>query len=116
MFKILLSFVLLLFIVVPSYAGWQQYPVNQPFLYKFASLPAVTNTVKTGPGILHAITVTGGTTSPIDIYDGTPKASALIYSFTTTNTLQTYPMDIGFSSGCTVVTNGAALRYTVSYL
>lgn len=112
--KLLLSFIFLI-LAVPVYAGFQEVPVNQPFLYKFVSGSTAT-TVKTGSGILHTLTVTGGTTSTIDIYDGTPIAATLMYSFTTTNALQTYTFDVAFNSGCTVITSSGLLKYTASYL
>lgn len=109
--KILLAILFLAF-SLPAFA-WQEIVQNDPYLYKFASTGTVT-TVKSSQGILHVLTVTGGTTSPIDIYDGPVQASALVYSFTTTNALASYMLDINFASGCTVVTNGA-LKFTVSY-
>lgn len=107
-------FILALLIVLfasPAFA-WQNV-VDTDYQYKFASTTAV-NTVKVGPGFLHNLTVTGGTTSVIDIYDGVYLSSALMYSFTTTNTITNYNLDVRFSSGCVVYTNGA-LKYTVSY-
>lgn len=99
---------------IPAYAGFQQPNQDQPYYYFFAS-GATVNRVKSGYGVLHSITVEGGTTSPIDIYDSISGTGTLIASFTTTNTLQTYPLDVQFTSGCTVVTNNNSLKYTVSY-
>lgn len=109
--KILLTF-LFLIVSVPAFA-WQNITQDDPYQYSFASGTAV-KTVKTGGGILHSITIGGGTASAFDIYDGPILTSALIYSFTSTNTLGTILLDVGFSSGCTVVTNGA-IKYTVAY-
>lgn len=110
--KLILSF-LIFIISLPAYAAWQEPVQQEPYLYKFASGVAVL-TAKSSSGFLHAITVTGGTTSPIDIYDSTVNSGTIIASFATTNTAQTYLFDVSFSSGCTVVTNNA-LKYTVSY-
>lgn len=110
--------IMLAFIAIPAFAGYQEQPISQPYLYSFSSGTTV-KVVKSLPGILHTLTVTGGTTSVIDIYDGTLSSStslAQIASFTTTNALQTYTFDVGFSSGCTVQTTNTALKYTVSYL
>lgn len=111
--KTILSIIILLLFCVPAHAGFQE-QVTTPYLYKFSSTTAV-NVIKTGAGILHTLTVEGGTTSAINIYDGAAISTAQIAGYTTTNALQTYVFDVGFSSGCTVATNGA-LQYTVSYL
>lgn len=107
---------LLIFIIgcIPAYADFQDVVQSQPLLYKFTSVGTVT-TVKTTAGFLHTLVVEGGTTSPINIYDGQGATAAQIAGFTTTNAIQTYTFDIGFSSGCVVQTNGA-LQFTVSYL
>ncbi len=112
MYKLLLAF-LFLFSASPVFA-WQNIVQNDPYLYKFASTPTAVNTVKSTAGILHTLTVTGGTTSPINIYDGQVLTANLIASFSTTNAIATYTLDVGFTSGCTVVTDGA-LKYTISY-
>lgn len=112
-----LLFLILLLVSMPmAYADYQSNPVNQSYLYKFSSWPtASSTTVKTSAGILHTLTVTGGTAATIDIYDGIGSAQAQIASYTATNALQTYILDVGFSSGCTVSTGGP-LKFTVSYL
>lgn len=109
------SILLLVFLLVfskPAFA-WQEFASSDPYKFSFVSTTAV-KTVKSGPGFLHALTVTGGTTSTIDIYDGPNTLANMMYSFTTTNTLATYILDTSFTSGCTIRTNGA-LKYTVSY-
>ncbi len=117
--KMILLVSLLMVLAVPAHAGFQD-SVNssQPYLYKFSSGTTIT-TIKSAPGVLHTLTVTGGTAATIDIYDGNPtvvSSAVLIYSFTSTNALTSYLFDIGFSSGCTIETNGSALKYTASYL
>lgn len=111
--KIILLFVSLL-IGAPAWAGFQDYPIPQSYLYKFSSTSTVT-TVKLSSGILHTFTVTGGTSSTINIYDGASIPSAQIAGWSSTNAPQTYLLDVGFSSGC-VITTSSALQYTVSYL
>lgn len=110
--KKMLIFLMFLVSCQPAFA-WQNITQEAPYQYKFTSSGTVT-TVKSSAGLLHTLVVTGGTTSPVDIYDGALITSQIMYSFTTTNTLQTYIFDVNFSSGCTVVTNGN-LKFTVSY-
>lgn len=111
--KNLLITLLILVYCSPAFA-WQNLTQSEPYKYGFASSVTV-NTIKTGSGILHTLTVQGGTTSTIDIYDSRSAGGNVISSFTTTNALATYYFDVGFASGCTVVTPSGALKYTVSY-
>lgn len=74
-----------------------------------------TTLVATNACTLHTITVTGGTTGTIKVYDaitatGTPKID-----FDTTNTIATYTFDIAFATGMTIVTS-ASTKLTVSWL
>lgn len=74
-----------------------------------------TTLVATGTCTLHTLTVTGGTTGTIKVYDaltatGTPKID-----FDTTNALATYTFDISLATGMTIVTS-AATKITVSWL
>lgn len=110
--KILLALILTI-ICTPVFA-WQEIVQSDPYLYSFASSPTTTKTVKSSSGYLHTLTVTGGTASNIQIYDGAAVTANLLASFTSTNTIATYIFDVFFTSGCTVVTGGA-LQYTVSY-
>lgn len=115
--KLILAMFVMMFCST-AHAGYQDIVQNQPYVYKFVSGTTV-NVVKTLPGILHTITVTGGASSTFEIYDGNPATSTAslpqIASYTATNTAETYTFDIGFSSGCTILNSGAA-KYTVSYL
>lgn len=113
--SLLLSIMIFLF-TIPAFADFQQnVQGGSAYTYKFSSSTTV-NVIKTGTGILHTLTVEGGSASPINVYDyGSANASALIASYASTNAVQTYTLDVTFSSGCTVTTNGA-LQYTVSYL
>lgn len=76
-------------------------------------LTATTTVVKTGSGLLHTITVEGGTTGTITVYDNTAASGTKIADFTTTNSLATYVFDVAFATGCTVVTS-AATQLTLS--
>ena len=71
---------------------------------------ATTTVCKTGAGLLHTITVTGGTAGTIVVYDNT-AASGTIPSFSSTNALATYTFNVSFSIGLTVVTSAATLCY-----
>lgn len=74
---------------------------------------ATTTVVKTGAGLLHTITVEGGTTGTIIVYDNTAASGTIIASFSTTNAMATYTFDVSFATGCTVVTS-AATQLTIS--
>lgn len=101
----------LLLLATPALA-WNE-PQSPEYQYKFVSGTLV-STIKSGSGFIHALTVTGGPTTAIDIYDGSNFTQSLMYSFTTTNALNTYILDVNFASGCVVYT-GSLLKYTVSY-
>lgn len=75
---------------------------------------ATTTVVKTGAGILHAITVEGGTAGTIIVYDNTAATGTILASFSSTNALQTYVFDVTFATGLTVITS-AATQLSVSY-
>jgi len=75
---------------------------------------ATTTVIKTGAGVLHSITVNGGTAGTIIVYDNTAGSGTIIASFDSTNALATYLFDIAFATGLTIVT-GAATKLTVSY-
>lgn len=87
--------------------------VEQRMSYFYIST-ATTNVVKATAGFLHTITVTGGTTGTIIVYDNASTSGTIIASFTTTNALQTYTFDVAFGNGCTIITS-AATQLTVSY-
>lgn len=99
---------------IPAYANWQEITQSQPYLYK-AINSAATTIVKSGAGILHTLVVTGGTAGTINVYDSTGGATSNIANYSSTNTPNTYVFDVGFTSGCTVVTGGAT-SVTISYL
>lgn len=84
------------------------------YQYNYIST-ASTTTVKSGPGILHNLMVSGGTAGTIIVYNNTAASGPIISSFDSTNAIANYSFNVVFSSGCTVVT-GAATKVTVSYL
>lgn len=75
----------------------------------------VTTLVATGTCTLHTITVTGGTTGTIKVYDALTATGTAKIDFDTTNALATYTFDIAFATGMTIVTS-AATKLTVSWL
>jgi len=75
---------------------------------------ATTTVIKTGAGVLHSITVNGGTGGTIIVYDNTAGSGTIIASFDSTNALASYIFDVAFATGLTIVT-GAATKLTVSY-
>lgn len=68
---------------------------------------ATTTVVKSGSGLLHCITVMGGTAGTIIVYDNTAASGTILASFDSTNALATYLFDVIFSIGCTVITSAA---------
>lgn len=75
---------------------------------------ATTTVVKTGKGILHTITVEGGTAGTITVYDNTAASGTKLADFSSTNAIATYTFDVAFATGLTIVTS-AATSLTVSY-
>lgn len=75
---------------------------------------ATTTVIKTGAGILHTITVEGGTAGTIIVYDNTAASGTIIASFASTNAIQTYIFDVAFVTGLTIIT-AAATQLSVSY-
>jgi len=76
---------------------------------------ASTTVVKSGAGILKGLVVTGGSAGTIVVYNNIIGSGPVISNFDSTNAIANYPLNIVFSSGCTVVTS-AATKITVSYI
>lgn len=74
---------------------------------------ATTTVVKTGTGVLHTLVVQGGTAGTIIGYDNTVASGSIVFSFDSTNALNTYTFDEEFVNGLTVVTS-AATKLTVN--
>jgi hypothetical protein len=88
------------------------YPFGHSYTYIST---ATTTTVKSGSGVLAGITIEGGTTGTIIIYDNTAGSGTIIASFDTTNALNNYFLEpIAFSTGLTIVTS-AATKLTVAW-
>jgi len=74
---------------------------------------ATTTVCKTGTGLLHTLTVTGGTAGTIIGYDNTAASGTILFSFDSTNAQATYTFDVSFAIGLTIITS-AATKMTVS--
>ena len=108
--KLLLSLAILMFTVSAAFAG----PSVKDAYVNAYIITATTTTVKTGAGILHTITVEGGTAGTITVYDNTAASGTKLADFSSTNAIQTYIFDVTFSTGLTIVTS-AATSVSVSY-
>ena len=75
---------------------------------------ATTTTVKSGAGHLHSVVVNGGAAGTIIGYDNTAASGTILFSFDSTNALNTYMFDVQFNIGLTIVTS-AATKVSVSY-
>lgn len=76
---------------------------------------ATTTTVKSGPGRLHAITITETAAGAITVYDNTAGSGTIIAAFKASVVEGTYTLNVKFTTGLTIVTAGAS-KLTVSYL
>ncbi len=76
---------------------------------------ATTTTVKSGAGVLHAITVTETAAGTITVYDNTAGSGTIKAALKASIAEGTYVFDITFATGLTIVTAGAS-KITVSYL
>ena len=84
------------------------------------NIPAGTATtlVKTGPGMLHSVTINtkGASSNTLKIYDGVDANGTLLATIDTTVTWGPLPYDIGFQIGLTLVSaTGTGADITVSY-
>jgi len=110
--KLFLSLSIILMTVSSAFA-WPGPSVQDAYNSNYI-VTATTTVVKTGKGILHTITVEGGTAGTIVVYDNTAASGTVLASFSSTNALATYTFDVAFSTGLTVVTS-AATSLSVSY-
>jgi len=87
---------------------------NEP-VYSFSYIAtATTTTAKTGAGTLHSITIEGGTTGTIIIYDNTAASGTIIASYDSTNYPYNHIFDVSFGTGLTIITS-AATKITITY-
>lgn len=91
-------------------------------VYNYVNIIAAAPTstlVKTGSGILHAITVTTpASTGTIEADDALTHTNPLIPTITSPETLLPYTiiLDIPFNTGLTIYTAVAAQNITITYL
>jgi hypothetical protein len=76
---------------------------------------AATTVIKTGPGVLHTLTVNTTAAGAITIYDNTLAAGTKIATIKASVAEQTFTYDVAFGTGLTIVT-AAASDITVSYV
>ncbi len=82
---------------------------------KFLNIATGTTTlVKTGPGVLHSLTINKSVASTITIYDALTAVNPVIATIAASVVEGTLVYDIAFSTGLTIVTAGAS-DLTVSY-
>lgn len=71
--------------------------------------------VKTGKGVLHAITVNKAAAGAIEVYDALTSVAPAIATLKASIAEGTYVFDVAFTTGLSVKTNAAG-DITVSYL
>ena len=87
--------------------------MNEIFEYRNITT-ATTTVVKSGAGVLKAITVNSTAAGTITVYDNTSAAGKKIATLKTSVIEGTYEFNVAFGTGLTIVT-GAASDITVSY-
>lgn len=76
---------------------------------------SATTTIKSGVGVLHAITINTTAASAITIYDNTAGSGTKIATIAASPAIgSTFRFDVAFTTGLTVVLAGAS-DITVSY-
>lgn len=74
---------------------------------------ATTTAIKSGPGVLHLISVNTGAAGTATLYDNTAGSGTVIGIIDTTAAKDVL-LDVGFATGLTIVTAGTS-DITVSY-
>jgi hypothetical protein len=76
---------------------------------------AATTLVKTGPGVLHSVTINTTAAATIGIFDGLTAAGTPIGTIAASPAIgSAFSFDVAFATGLTIVTAGAS-DITVSY-
>lgn len=87
---------------------------DSAFTYKNLN-GAATTTVKSGAGVLHAITINTTAAATIVVYDNTAGSGTTIASIAASPAIgSTFRFDVAFATGLTIVIAGAS-DITVSY-
>lgn len=76
---------------------------------------ATTTVVKDGAGILHLITINGGTLGAITVYDNNAGSGTKIATLDASADRRSYFYNVRFTTGLTIVT-AAATDITVAFL
>ena len=75
--------------------------------------------VKTGPGMLHGVTITAaGDTATVILYDNTAGSGTVIQKLSAvanTSAVVTFPAPLVFSTGCYAAVTGTTPSATVAY-
>jgi hypothetical protein len=85
-------------------------------IYSYNNIATATTTVvKTGAGVLHAITINTTAAAAITVYDNTAGSGTTIATIAASPAIGQYFLyDVAFVTGLTIVTAGAS-NITVSY-
>src|SRR3569623_440263 len=87
--------------------------------FNYTNLAAnATTTIRTGPGILHAININtkGASANVITVYDNTAASGTKIATIDSTVTYGSLLFDLTFSTGLTIIIGtGTAADITVSW-
>ena len=85
--------------------------------YKHSNIASATTTVvKSGPGVLHNITINTTAAGTITVYDNTSAAGTKIATIAASPVIGScFEFDVSFVNGLTIVT-AAASDITVSYI
>jgi len=86
---------------------------DSPYLHQYIST-ATTTTVKSGVGVLKAITIGETAAATITVYDNTAGSGTVIAVLKASIAEGTYEFNVSFTTGLTIVTAGAS-KLTVSY-
>lgn len=86
---------------------------DSPYTHRYIST-ATTTAVKSGAGVLKAITVGETAAGAITVYDNTSAAGTVIAVLKASVVEGTYEFNVAYSTGLTIVTAGAS-KITVSY-
>lgn len=88
--------------------------------YNYTNLAAnATTLIRTGPGLLHSITVNkaGATANVVTVYDGLSASGTKIATLDGTQIPGTLLYDVAFSTGLTIViATGTAADITVAWV
>lgn len=94
-------------------------PLPTVLRYNFKNIAgAATTVVKSGPGLLHTLTINVAAAVSVTIYDNTAASGTIIQTLSVPNNSLPFTLtyDVQFSNGLTIVTTGGGTNVTASYL